>query len=471
MKADKTAIDGDAFELFRARFHGQLVQPGDAEYDSARQVWNGMVDKHPAVIARCTGVADVVAAVTFAREQGLLTAIRGGGHNVAGLAMCDGGLVIDLSELRSVHVDPERKTARVEAGATWGDVDRETQTFGLIAPGGVVSDTGVAGLTLGGGYGHTRRKYGLTSDSVRTIDLVTAAGEFLTASPTEHEDLFWALRGGGGNFGVVTAFEFDLYELGPEVMTVGTMYPLEDASTLIRRWRDFVADAVDETSSTAVLWRIPDLTAFPEPLRGRPVFIPSSVYAGPVEEGAKAMQLLRELGTPIVDPSGPQTYLELQTKYDPFFPAGDRYYWKSRYLDDLSGEAIDTMIEAMTKCPSSRTMVAIRALGGQIARVDPSETAFTNRDSPFMISIDSTWTDPNEDDENVQWTQELWDAMAPYATEQIYFNFDMNETGEDVRRATFGENHERLIEVKNKYDPENRFRVNQNIRPTVKPGS
>jgi FAD/FMN-containing dehydrogenase len=467
MLTDNAAVGGDAFESFREEFHGQLVRPDDAEYDSARQVWNGMVDKHPAVIARCTGVADVIAAVRFASEQNLLTAIRGGGHNVAGLAVCDGGLVIDLSELRSVHVDPENRTARVEAGATWGDVDRETQAFGLVAPGGVVSETGVAGLTLGGGYGHTRRKYGLTSDSVRAIELVTAAGEFLTASPTEHEDLFWALRGGGGNFGVVTAFEFDLYELGPEVMTVGTMYPLEDAPALVRRWRDIVADAVDEISSAAILWRIPDLAAFPEPLRGRPVFIPSSVYAGSVEDGAKAMQPLRELGTPVVDPSGPQTYLELQTKYDPFFPAGDRYYWKSRYLHELSGDAIDTMIEHMRTCPSPRTMVAVRALGGQIARVDPTETAFTDRDSPFMISIDSTWTDPDEDDANVRWTRELWEAMAPYATERIYFNFDMNEEGESVKRATFGENHRRLVEVKNRYDPDNRFRVNQNIRPTV----
>jgi FAD/FMN-containing dehydrogenase len=467
MSTDTSVVDGDALGAFREQFHGQIIQPGDEEYDSARQVWNGMVDKHPAVIARCTGVADVITAVTFAHEHDLLTAVRGGGHNVAGLAVCDDGFVVDLSELRSVHVDPENRTARVEAGATWWDVDRETQAFGLIAPGGVVSETGVAGLTLGGGYGHTRRKYGLTSDSVRAVDLVTAAGEFLTASPTEHEDLFWALRGGGGNFGVVTAFEFELYELGPEVMTVGTMYPLEDAPALVRRWRDVVADAPDEISSSAVLWRIPDSAVFPEPLRGRPVFVPSSVYAGPVEDGAKAMQPLRELGTPLVDPSGPQTYLELQTKFDPFFPAGHRYFWKSRYVGDLSGEAIDTMVEYMTTCPSPRTLVTVRALGGQIARVDPTETAFTDRDSPFMISIDSTWVDPDEDDANVRWTRELWDAMAPYATERIYFNFAMNEEGEDVARATFGENYERLVEVKNRYDPENRFRVNQNIVPTV----
>ncbi len=467
MVAIVPTIESDAIEEFETAFHGQVVRPGDADYREARQVWNAMIDKRPAVIARCSGVADVITAVDFARDNDLLVAIRGGGHNVAGLGVCDHGIVIDLSDMRSVRVDPENRTARAEAGATWGDVDRETQAFGLIAPGGVVSETGIAGLTLGGGYSHTRRKYGLTVDNLRSVDLVTAEGEFLTASEDSHEDLFWALRGGGGNFGVVTSFEYDLHELGPEVMTAGAMYPLADAPDLLRGWRDYFEDAPDEVTSSGILWHVPDHPLFPRELRGEPIFVASAVYAGPVEEGREAMQPLRELGEPLVDTSAAQSYLTLQTKFDQFLPAGDRYFWKSRYLADLSGDAIDTVVEYMNECPSPRTIVSIRVRGGEIARVDPTETAFADRDSPYMISIDSTWTDPAEDEANVEWTRGLWEAMEPFAADGIHLNFAMLEEGEGTVRATFGENYERLVAVKSRYDPGNLFRVNQNVEPTA----
>jgi len=466
MTTDHVPVDTKAVQELREAFHGRLVLPEDEAYEGARQIWNGMIDKHPAVIARCMGVADVVTAVTFAREHDLLTAIRGGGHNVAGSALCDDGIVIDLSAMRGVLVDPETRTARAQAGATWGDVDRETQVFGLIAPGGIVSETGIAGLTLGGGYSHTRRKYGLTIDNLRSVEIVTAAGEVLTASEDSHEDLFWALRGGGGNFGVVTAFEYELHELGPEVMTAGPMYPFENAPTLLRKWRDYSEAAPDEVTSSGVLWHVPDQPPFPAGVRGEPIFVASAVYAGPVEEGREIMQPLRDFDDPLLDTSGAQSYLALQTKFDPFLPAGDRYFWKSRYLADLSDDAIDTAVEQMTRCPSPRTIVTVRARGGAIARVDPAETAFPDRDSPYMISIDSTWTDPADDEANVEWTREFWAAMEPFSSAGVHLNFAMAE-GEDVLRATFGENYERLVAVKNTYDPENLFRVNQNIRPNT----
>jgi len=468
MTVDEPQVEADAVAAFAETFHGLIVRPGDDEYEAARRVWNGMIDKHPALVAYCTGVADVIAAVAFAREQGLPIAVRGGGHNVAGTAVCDDGIVIDLSEMRSVLVDPEARTARVQAGATWGDVDRETQVFGLIAPGGVVSETGVAGLTLGGGYSHTRRKYGLTSDSLRSVDIVTADGDFLTASADENEDLFWALRGGGGNFGVVTAFEYDLHELGPDVAVAAVMYPMDAAATVLREWRDFMLEAPDGITSDADFWSVPEYPLFPEEFHRTPVLVVAGVYAGPVADGEAALQPLRELAEPMVDISGVHRYAELQTMFDPFFPRHElRYYWKSRYVDELSDDAIDTIVEYASERPSARTIVPIRARGGQIARIDPAETAFADRTSPFMISIDSVWEDPEDDEENREWTREFWDAMGQYSSGGMYFNFAMGEEGPDALRATFEGNYDRLLDTKREYDPDDVFRANQPIKPTA----
>ena len=456
----------DAIRELRDGFRGETILPGDDGYDDARTVYNAMIDKRPAVIARCTGVADVIAAVNFAREHDLLVAVRGGGHAVSGSSVCDDGIVIDLAGMNGVTVDPEARTAYAQAGATWGDVDRETQAFGLVTPGGVVSTTGIAGLTLGGGYSNVRRKYGLTVDNLRSVDLVTADGEFLSASEEEHEDLFWALRGGGGNFGVVTGFEYDLHELGPEVMVVTVMYPLETAPTVLRQWREFVDGAPDEITSQAPLWSVPEHSNFPEEHHGAPVVVVGGMYAGPVEEGKRAMQPLREFGTPLVDLSGPVPYTRAQQGLDPFFPKGEfRSYWKSRYLGELSDDAIETIVEYAEARPSPNTIVPLRARGGAINRVDPTATAFPDRHSPFLLSIDSTWEAPENDEDNIEWTREFWEAMEPYASDSMYFNFSMEEVGDDATRAAFGENYDRLVEVKTEYDPENLFRLNQNIEP------
>ena len=465
--AVKTPIDTGAVAELEEGFRGSLIGRDDEGNDDARAVWNGMIDRQPELIARCRGVADVIDAVTFARENDLPVAVRGGGHNVAGSAVCDDGLVVDCSEMNAVHVDPEERVARVEAGATWADVDRETQAFGLVTPGGVVSSTGVAGLTLGGGYGHLRRKYGLTCDNLRSVDLVTADGEFLTASEDRHSDLFWALRGGTGDFGVVTAFEYDLHELGPEVMGLGVFYSLDDAPSVLREVREFIRDAPDEITFDAVLWSIPAVDPFPDELQGMPVVLLGGTYAGPVEEGEDAFEPLRELATPVMDISEPQPYVQLQSAFDPFFPEGLRYYWKSLYLDELSDEAIDTIVEYATERPSPKTIIPIRPRGGAIARVDPDATAFAERTAPFMLSIDSTWEDPAHDEENVRWTREFWEAMAPHASNKMYLNFAMGEEGEDVVRATFGENYERLVEVKTAYDPENLFDMDPNVTPSA----
>jgi FAD/FMN-containing dehydrogenase len=466
MATEHSVIGDDVVQEFRDGFRGETVRPDDDGYDDARAVYNAMIDRRPTVIARCTGVADVIAAVDFAREHDLPLAVRGGGHAVSGSSVCDDGIVVDCSEMNAVVVDPDARTAYAQAGATWGDVDRETQAFGLVTPGGVVSTTGIAGLTLGGGYSNVRRKYGLTVDNLRSVDLVTADGEFLTASEAEHADLFWALRDGGGNFGVVTGFEYELHQLGPEVMVVTAMYPLETAPTVLREWREFVDGAPDEITSQAPLWSVPAHPNFPEEHHGTPVVVVGGMYAGPVEEGKRVMQPLREFGRSLVDLSGPVPYTWAQQGLDPFFPKGEfRSYWKSRYLGELSDDAIETVVEYAETRPSPRTIVPIRARGGAINRVDPTATAFPDRHSPFLLSIDSTWEAPEDDEANIEWTREFWEAMEPYASDSMYFNFSMEEVGDDTTRATFGENYDRLVEVKTEYDPENLFRLNQNIEP------
>ncbi|RBI62574.1 FAD-binding oxidoreductase [halophilic archaeon] len=451
-------------EALETGFRGTILTPDDPEYDGAREVWNGMIDERPALVARPTGVTDVRAAVAFAREHGRSVAVRGGGHGVAGTAVADDSVVVDLSGMTGVLVDPDEGVAQVQGGATWGDVDHETRTFGLVVPGGVVSTTGVAGLTLGGGYGWTRRLWGLTCDNLRAAEVVTADGEVRRASADENEDLFWALRGGGGNFGVVTCFEFDCHELGPEVYFLGTFYPLDDAEHVIRRWYEFVDDAPREVTADVVLWTAPDHAPFPEELHGTPFVATMGMYAGPVEDGEEAMAPLRELSTPLLDISDPMPYVAVQSMLDEYFPSGDRYYWKSHYLPDLNEDAVRTIAEYAGRRPSSRSVIPIRARGGAIADVDPEATAFGERSAPVLLSIDGTWADPAEDEANVEWVQSFWDAMRPHSTGEEYANFAMFDAEEE--RASFGGNAERLREVKARYDPENLFRHNANVRPS-----
>ncbi len=456
----------EAVSSLRQEFRGRILEPEDPAYDSGREVWNGMIDKHPALIARCTTVDDVVAAVRFAREKDVLLAVRGGGHNVAGTAVCNGGLVIDLSEMHEVQVDAVERTVRVQGGATWADVDSETQKVELATPGGVVSDTGVAGLTLSGGIGHLRRKYGLTCDNLRAVEIVTADGKQLTASPTKHSDLFWALKGGGGNFGVGTAFEFDCYPLGPEVAMSLVFYPGETLPDVLRQFRLYAQSAPAEVSTLIFAGELPDEELFEAPVVHEQKFAIMACYAGPADDGKGALAPLRSFAEPIADFSDTMSYTELQQLLDEEYPTGMRYYWKSLYLDRLSDDAVDRIVHWTHCAPSALTTVDIWHLGGAIADVSPEESAFAARQAPFLLGIEANWEDPHQDDANVAWARECFEDMKAFSDGREYLNFPgFLEGGEHTLHKAFGDNYTRLEQVKAAYDPENLFQVNQNIEP------
>jgi len=457
-------VEAAAVEELRAAV-SELIAPDDAGYDEARRVWNGMIDRHPALIVPCRGVADVVASVRFARTQQLPLSVRGGGHNVAGFGTCDGGLVIDLSPMRGVRVEPATQTARAGGGATWGDVDRETQLFGLAAPGGIVSTTGIAGLTLGGGQGWLRRTYGMACDSLASADVVTADGELVIASETDHADLFWALRGGGGNFGVVTSFEYRLHPVGPMLAFAGPVYPLERAVTVLGEMARFAADAPDEVNVSATLWTIPAVAAFPEELHGRPVVILGAVYVGAPDEGEHVLQPLRDIEEPLLDLSGVLPYTALQQMFDPFFPAGEAHYWKSTYLARLDDDAVRTIAAHVASRPSPMSMVGLWALGGALGRVDATATASGTRSAPFVVEILANWTDPDRAGANIDWAQGLFAAMTPFSTGKTNLNFPGLGDEPGFVRAALDDNWDRLVDVKRTYDPTNLFRLNQNIEP------
>jgi hypothetical protein len=466
MLARSTAIDPAA--VLAEHLTGEVIAPGHDEYDAARRVWNGMIDRSPAVIARCADADDVATAVRYATERGMALAVRGGGHNVAGTAVVDDGLVIDLSAMRAVRIDGSGRTVHVQGGATWADVDRVTAPLGLATPGGVVSETGVAGLALSGGVSHQRRRDGMTIDNLVSAEVVLADGRQVRASADEHPDLYWALRGGGGNFGVVTSFELRLHELGPEVFGLNVAYPLEDAERVLAGWRDAVADAPDALSTAGLIWSLPTVDELPEQLRGMPYVGVAGMWAGDPSEGERATRGLRELATPLLDMSGPVEYLDFQRSLDPFFPAGQRRYWKALYLDGLSDGAIDTTVDWSTRRPSNDTLVIVRHCGGAISRVGAQETAFGDRSSEWMLSIDSTWHDAADDETNIAYTRAFWDAAVPFSNGQTYFNFPgLLEEGDVAVRSSYGANHNRLARIKAGYDPENVFRLNQNIRPAA----
>jgi FAD/FMN-containing dehydrogenase len=466
--AVETRLDAEALTGLRQTVRGEILTPGDPGYDEARSLWNALIDRRPALIVQCTGAADVVDAVNFARDQGLDLSIKGGGHNVAGNAVNDGGIVIDLSQMRGVRVDPDANTVRVQGGATWGDCDRETQLFGLAVPAGVVSTTGVAGLTLHGGLGHLRRKHGLTIDNLLSVDIVTADGQFRKASATENEDLFWAVRGAGSNFGVVTSFEFQAHAVGPMLFVGATFYPLEEAPTILPAWRDFMAQAPEELSSLAICWSIPLHEPFPPELAGTPVVAVAAAYCGPVEEGERVVQPLRELAEPVVDASGPWPWLGLQSGFDAVFPKGELRYWKSRSVAELSDEVIAEILEYAGSRPTPLTDIAIWHHGGAMSRVGETETAYGGRDVPFLVTAEANWTDPAHSDDAIAWARELWDAMERYSTGAVYLNFPgLGEEKEELARAGYGANYETLAELKAKYDPDNLFRMNINIPPAT----
>jgi len=465
----QATIDDQAIVALVTGMRGACFTPSDAGYDDARMVWNGSIDKHPAIIARCGGVADVIDAVNFARANGVLVAVRGGGHNVAGNAVCDGGIVIDLGAMNAVRVDVAARRVRAGGGATIGDVDRETQAFGLAVPLGIVSQTGIAGLTLCGGHSWLTRKHGFACDNLVSVDLVTADGRYLTADETENADLFWAVRGGGGNFGIVTSFEFEAHPIGPEVTFCAPFYPMEDAARIFRHWRDFVADAPDEYTASFVFWSVPPHEMFPAELHGRAIVIPSGVHCGPVAEGAKFVQPLREIGEPLLDLSGPIPYLGVQQAFDPFFNTKcERHnYWKSLYLDALDDDAIDRIVARGLDRPNPWTLMPIRHMGGAAARVPAGAMALGGRDASFMLSIDTSWTSPDDSDRAISWTREFWDEMRQGTRGGVYLNFvGDGEDNEAMLRASYGDaNYERLVDVKTEYDPENFFRLNQNVQP------
>jgi FAD/FMN-containing dehydrogenase len=455
-------------ETLRGAVAGSVLVDGDDGYDAARAVWNVMIDRRPAVIVRCCGVADVIQAVRFARAHELPISIRGGGHNVAGHAVAEAGVMIDLSTMRSVRVDPAQRIAWVSGGATWRDVDRETQAFGLAVPGGLISDTGVGGLTLSGGVGWLRSRYGLTIDNLISADVVTADGSLVRASATDNADLLWALKGGGGNFGVVTAFEFALHPAGPMLMFCAPLYPLSAGTGPIRFWRDFMADNSDDVSSIVEFSTIPHDDTYPEQFWGQRIYTLAAVYAGDAAEGERLLQPLRELGEQVADFSGQMAYTEIQQLFDSLIPAGQyRCYWKSHYLNNLDDSTIDAIVANNAHPPSPNTLSSIWNFGGATARVGATETAFGDRSMPYMLSIDSIWNTTDDDGANIAWTREFWERMKPHSQDgRIYLNFPgMGEEGEELVRCSFGPNYKGLVEVKRKYDPHNIFRFNQNINP------
>jgi FAD/FMN-containing dehydrogenase len=468
MATETTTLAAATIDLDRLRdcIRGPVIDPDDERYDAARAIWNGAIDRRPACIARCTGVADVVAAVRFAREHDLLVAVRSGGHGVGGHALCDGGLVIDLSPLKGIRVDPAARTARAEAGVLWGELDRESQLHGLATVGGIVTHTGIAGLTLGGGIGWLTRKHGATVDNLLSVDLVTAEAELLTASAAENPDLFWAIRGGGGNFGVVTSFEYRLHPVGPTVLAGPIFHPLEDARKLLAFYREFIATAPDELTTIFELSVAPPVPFLPEDVHGKPIVMIGACYAGAPEDGTEAVRPLKEFGNPIVDLLEPKLYTALQSMFDPSVPHGWHRYWKSVELPQLTDDAINTLVEHAAAQTSPRSYCIVFQLGGALARAGDDETAFSQRHAAHNVNINAVWTeDDPEGERHIAWAREFFSAIQPHAGEHVYVNFLGDEGADRVRQAYRPGNYQRLVEVKRAYDPTNFFRSNQNIEP------
>jgi FAD/FMN-containing dehydrogenase len=462
-------IDEAAVQELQMTLHGPLLRPGDPGYDAARVVFNGIFDRRPGLIVRCRGAADVMDAVQFARRHALLIAVRGGGHNVAGNSVCDDGLMIDLSLMHGVYVDHRAGTVRVQGGATWADVDRETQAFGLATPGGVVSSTGVAGLTLNGGIGWLRNKYGLSCDNLVSAEVVTADGALLTASASENPDLYWALRGGGGNFGIVTSFEFQLHPVGPLVAATFPMYPMACARDVLQQWREWVVTTPDEVTSEIVLWTMPAAPDLPPAVHDQAAIIAAGVYAGAPDKGAQVLQPLREFGTPLGEITGALPFRVVQKAFDPFFPKTGELlsYWKSLYTHQLSNEVIDLIVERSLHRSSRHTMIIVQHFGGAVQRVRPEATAFATRDATFVIGLLGTWHDRSESDQHIAWVRDAWNRLSPYSTGAVYLNYlgQEEQDADALIRSAFGLNYNRLVAVKTQYDPTNLFRLNQNVIP------
>ncbi|HTP51863.1 MAG TPA: FAD-binding oxidoreductase [Anaeromyxobacteraceae bacterium] len=460
-----TTLAAEVVAAFRGQLRGALCLPGEPGYDQARTIWNAMINRRPGAIVRSAGAADVIRAVKLAREHRLLLAIRGGGHNIAGNAVCEGGLMVDLSQMKSVRIDPVGRTARVEPGVTLGEFDREAQAFGLATPLGINSTTGVAGLTLGGGFGWISRKYGLSIDNLLSVDVVTANGDLVRASEKDDADLFWAVRGGGGNFGVATSFKFRLHPVGPEVLAGLIVHPFARAKELLEGYRRAVASAPEELTCWVVMRKAPPLPFLPKEVHGKEVVVLAVCYAGDLEKGRKAVAPLQALGKPIADVVGPSPFAGWQTAFDPLLTPGARNYWKSHDFVELSDGAIKVMLDYVGRLPSPDCEVFIGNLGGAVNRVPVQATAYPHRDIQFVMNVHTRWSDAANDKECISWARQLFDAMTPHATGGVYVNFMPEEESQRVSQGAYGANYQRLAKLKAKYDPENLFRMNQNIGP------
>jgi FAD/FMN-containing dehydrogenase len=456
---DDAEVDGLA-----ARLEGEVLSPEDPDYDDVRAVWNGMIDRRPGLIARCASADDVFEAVRFARDRGLEVAVRGAGHHIAGNSVCEGGLLIDLSPMKAVQVDPKARTARVGGGATLADMDAGTQAHGLATPLGVNSTTGVAGLTLGGGFGWLSRMHGLTVDNLAAAEVITADGDRLRASEDENPDLFWALRGGSGNFGVVTSFEYRLHDVGPEVLSGLIVHPFDDARDVLHRYREFADDAPDRVNPWFVLRKAPPLPFLPEEVHGRMILILPVFVAGDMETGKPLVEPLRAIGKPIADVVGPHPYAGWQQAFDPLLTPGARNYWKSHNFPALEDGALDAIVDYAGRLPSDQTEIFVARMGGAMNRRPAGATAYPHRDVEYLMNVHTRWEDPGEDDGCVGWAREFFDTMGRYATGGVYVNFMPTDETERVK-AAYGPNYGRLAELKRRYDPDNFFHLNQNIPP------
>ncbi|HVS13330.1 MAG TPA: FAD-binding oxidoreductase [Thermoanaerobaculia bacterium] len=460
-----TTLDQASLDALSGILEGDLLTPGASGYDESRSVWNAMIDRRPGAVVRSASAHDVAAAVRFAAEHDLLVSIKGAGHNIAGSAVADGALLIDLSGLRAVEVDPEVRTARVQPGATLGDFDAATLAHGLVTPLGINSTTGIAGLTLGGGFGWLTRKHGLTIDNLIGADVVTADGVQVRASADENPDLFWALRGGGGNFGVVTSFDFALHPIAPEIYAGLIVHPAGDGAAVLRRWRDFVADMPEELNVWAVMRKAPPLPFLPESVHGTEVVVLACFYAGPAAEAERLLEPLRSFGSPVGEHLGPMPYVAWQQAFDPLLAPGARNYWKSHNFRELGDDALDTVLDALDRLPTDLTEIFIGVLGGAANRVSADATAYPHRSAELVMNVHTRWESAADDERCVEWARNFFEQTAPFAEGGVYANF-VSE-GEQRLDAIYGPNYPRLAKAKAQYDPENRFRVNQNIEPAA----
>lgn len=459
-----STVQASKIKEFKSAFKGEVLLSSDNGYESARKIWNAMIDKHPTLIARCTAISDVVQAVNFARDNKLLLAIRGGGHNIAGNAICDNGIVIDLSQMKAASIQPHERRGAIEGGATLADFDAATQAHGLATPLGINSTTGVAGLTLGGGFGWLSRKYGMTVDNLEAAEVVTAAGEVVHANSTKHPDLFWALRGGGGNFGIVTRFEFRLHPVGPNLLSGLIVYPFSEAKSVLQKYRKFMTEAPDELSVWVVLRKAPPLPFLPASIHGQAVVVLALLYAGDPKQGEALCEPLRKLGSPLGEHVGIQPYVAWQQAFDPLLTPGARNYWKSHNFSTLADGLFDAVIEYIKTLPSPQCEIFFGAIGGATTQPSPDSAAYAHRDARFVMNVHARWDDPADDQHCISWARDFFNASAPFASGGVYVNFLTADEGDRVRSA-YGSNHDRLTQIKRKYDPNNLFRVNQNISP------